>query len=66
MQAKSRKGAVKETRTEVHVASASLSPRSGDRTTIQSFHFNINAVQNQPSMRLKTSKKQLKYRNLDI
>jgi hypothetical protein len=29
MQAKSRKGAVKETRTEVHVASASLSPCSG-------------------------------------
>jgi hypothetical protein len=29
MQAKSRKGAVKEIRTEVHVASASLSPCSG-------------------------------------
>jgi hypothetical protein len=29
MQAKSRKGAAKEIRTEVHVASASLSPRSG-------------------------------------
>jgi hypothetical protein len=36
------------------------------RTTIQSFHFSISAVQNQPSMRLKTSKKLLKYRNLDI
>jgi hypothetical protein len=29
VQAKSRKGVVKETRTEVHVASASLSPCSG-------------------------------------
>jgi hypothetical protein len=35
------------------------------RTTIQSFHFSISAVQNQPSMRLKTSKKLLKYRNLN-
>jgi hypothetical protein len=59
MQAKSRKGAVKR------------NPNRGPcvtlfRTTIQSFHFNINAVQNKPSMRLKTSKKQLKYRNLNI
>jgi hypothetical protein len=64
MQGKSRKGAVKR------------NPNRGPcgkclavtmfRITIQSFHFNINAVQNKPSMRLKTSKKQLKYRNLNI
>jgi hypothetical protein len=42
MQAKSRKGDVKETRTEVHVASASLSPCSG--CIKNNFFYDMNIV----------------------